>query len=102
MLNSATHLQITVLVDQNVGWLEITVDDTSRVDILKTTEDLVKEVLDELLLQRARSQETVKVGTKELGDKVASVSAEDNDAVKETHMSSRGEMKMSLREMIYC
>lgn len=47
-------------------------DDTCRMDILETTEDLVKEVLDELLLKRARGKESMKVGTEKLGDKVAS------------------------------
>ena len=28
------NLQVAVLVDQNIGWLEISVDDTGRVDIL--------------------------------------------------------------------
>lgn len=47
-------------------------DDTGRMDILETTENLVKEVLDELFLKRARGKESMKVGTEELSDKVAS------------------------------
>lgn len=47
-------------------------DYTGRVDILEATEDLVKEVLDELLLKRARGKESMKVGTEQLGDKVTS------------------------------
>lgn len=35
-----------------------------------THENLVKKVLDELLLERARSQEAVEVGTQELGHEV--------------------------------
>lgn len=46
-------------------------DYTGRVDILETTEDLIKEVLDELLLKRARGKESMKVSTEQLGDKVA-------------------------------
>lgn len=45
---------------------------TGRMDILETTEDLVKEVLDELFLKRARGKESMKVGTEKLGHKVAS------------------------------
>lgn len=33
-------------------------------------QDLVEKVLDELLLERSRCQETVQIGTQELGDKV--------------------------------
>jgi hypothetical protein len=82
------NLQIAVLVDKNVGRLEIAVDDTGRVDVFETTlggvnmllkgavrkdtyEDLVQEVLDELLLQRARGEQTVEICAKELGHKVA-------------------------------
>lgn len=36
----------------------------------ETHENLVKEVLDELLLERSTRQETMQVGTEELGDKV--------------------------------
>lgn len=37
----------------------------------ETYEDLVEEVLDELLLERARSQEAVEIGSEELGDEIA-------------------------------
>ena len=68
---------------------EIAVDNTGRVYVLqtpldadirmpvvkmswvKTYEDLVEEVLDELLLEGARSEQSVQVGTEELGDKIA-------------------------------
>jgi hypothetical protein len=39
----------------------------------ETYEDLVEEVLDELLLQRARGQEAVEIGSEELSDEVAVV-----------------------------
>lgn len=29
------NLQITVLIDENVGWLQVSVDDTGRVDVFK-------------------------------------------------------------------
>lgn len=47
-------------------------DHTGRMDIFETTENLVKKVLDELFLKRARGKESMKVGTEKLGDKVAS------------------------------
>ena len=65
-------------------------DDTRRVDVLEpalkiardqgviavldgtaTYEDLVEEVLDELLLEGARSEQSMQVGSEELGDKIA-------------------------------
>lgn len=46
-------------------------DHAGRVDVLETTENLVQEVLDELLLQRPGRQESVQVGTEQLGDEVA-------------------------------
>ena len=36
-------------------------------------QDLIQEVLDELLLEWSRSQQTMQIGTKELGDEVASI-----------------------------
>jgi hypothetical protein len=36
-----------------------------------TYQNLVKEVLDELLLQRSGGKEAVKIGSEELGDEVA-------------------------------
>lgn len=45
--------------------------DTGRVDVLETTEDLVQKVLDELLLERPAREQSVQIGTQELGDKVA-------------------------------
>lgn len=32
-----TDLEIAVLVDENVGWLEVSVDDSSRVHVLEPT-----------------------------------------------------------------
>ena len=77
-------------------------DDTCRVDVLETTEDLVQEVLDELLLQRAGREESVQVGSEQLGDEVAFISMARYRKGDGAHMSSSGEMKMSLREMIFC
>lgn len=101
-------------------------DDAGRVDVLEASEDLVEEVLDELLLERAAGEESVEIGAEELSDKVAvrrkaereglirfvSILAQKQQLSQasgvcgteqisvETYMSSRGEMKMSLRLMI--
>lgn len=114
----AAHLQITILVDQNVTRLQITVHDTCRVHVFQTTEDLVQEVLDELLLEWSGSQETVEIGTKKLCHEVAVLSASctsrrpdmpsekrcrtppDDGWGRYTYISSRGDIKISLREII--
>ena len=64
-------------------------------------QDLVKEVLYELLFQRPRCQETMQVGPKEFGYKIAVASSAIAERVRNRlpHMSSRGEMNMSLRLM---
>lgn len=69
---------------------------------LLTYEDLVEEVLDELLLERSRSQEAVEIGSQELSHEVAvAVSVLVSQAGGgETYISSRGEMKISLKLMI--
>lgn len=81
-------LEIAVLVDQDVARLQVTVDHARRVDILETTlrsvspssfgsrwemahHDLVEKVLDELLLQRPRSEKPVQIRPEKLGYKVA-------------------------------
>lgn len=46
---------------------------TVKLSGCETYEDLVEEVLDELLLQRARGQEAVEIGSEELSDEVAAV-----------------------------
>lgn len=46
-------------------------DDTGRVNVFQTSEDLVEEVLDKLLLEWTRGEESVKIGTEELSDEVA-------------------------------
>lgn len=63
-------LQIAVLVDENVAWLQVTVDDTGRVNVLETSEDLVQEVLNELLLEWTAGEQSVEISAEELGDKV--------------------------------
>ena len=50
-------------------------NDTGGVHVFQTTEDLVQEVLDELLLQRSGSEQSVKIGTQKLGHEVAASSA---------------------------
>ncbi len=59
--------------------------------------------MDELLLEWSRGEQAVKIGSEELGDEVAIVPTSAHTTLlglKMTHMSSRGEMKMSLNEMI--
>ena len=74
-------LQVAVLINENVAGFEIPVDDACRVDVFQTTlgkklalcaipampkvfyQDLVEEVLDELLLEGSRGQETVQIGS---------------------------------------
>lgn len=80
-------LQIAILVDKDVARLQVTVNDTSGVNIFQTTlsrklaeireggvsvayQDLVEEVLDKLLLQRPGGEQTVKISSKQFGDKV--------------------------------
>ena len=66
-----------------------------------THQNLIEEVLDELLLEGAGCKEAVKIGSKKLRDEVArlvSKSARKGKAWA-TNMSSKGEMKMSLRLM---
>ena len=68
-------------------------------------QNLIKEILNELLLKRSRGEEAVQVSTKKLGNKVA-ITALDIPStlvivviVVSAYISSRGEIKMSLREM---
>lgn len=59
--------------------------------------------MDELLLEGSRGEQSVEISAEELGNKVAaggvSESARKRDGY--TDMSSRGEMKTSLKLMIY-
>lgn len=45
--------------------------DTCRVHVFQASQNLVEEVLDELLLERPGGEETMEIGTQELGHKVA-------------------------------
>jgi len=81
-----TDLEIAVLIDEDVAWLEIAVDDTCRVDIFQAAllsvslrlgvtwdgiyEDLVEEVLDELLLERSGCEQSVEISAEQFGDEV--------------------------------
>jgi hypothetical protein len=68
-----------------------------------TYQNLVKEVLDELLLQRPGGEQAVKIGSEELGDEVTERSADTLvGGACVTYMSSNGEMKISLKLMIWC
>jgi hypothetical protein len=64
-------------------------------------QDLVEEVLDELLLKRSRGEQAVQISTKEFGDEVAVffVRNASGSGVAQTYISSRGEIKISLREI---
>lgn len=83
------NLQIAVLIDKNVARLQVTVNNAGGVYIfqsallesvanswnsgwLGTHQNLVEEVLNELLLEGPRSEQAVKIGSEEFGDKVAS------------------------------
>jgi len=52
------------------------------VHILQTTQNLVKEVLDELLLEGSRCKQTVEIGAEELGDKVDVLEGRDEDVAE--------------------
>lgn len=45
-------------------------DNTCRVHIFQSTENLIQEVLNELLFKRSGSEKTVKIGTQKLSDEV--------------------------------
>lgn len=63
-------LKIAVLVDQDIARLQIAVHNAGGVDVLKATHDLVKKVLDELLLEGPGGEQTVQVSTEQLGNEV--------------------------------
>lgn len=68
-----------------------------------THENLVEEVLDELFLKRARGEESVEVSSQKFGNKITTVISRRvgfQTCHITTYISSRGEMKMSLRLMI--
>lgn len=69
--SKVANLQVAVLVHQDVGGFQIAMDDTCRVDVFQTTQNLIQEVLDELLLEWPTGEESVEVGAQELGNKVA-------------------------------
>lgn len=121
-----TDLEVTVLVDEDVAGLEIAVNDTSRVNVFETAleregglvkkekrgdwtngethENLVQKVLDKLALEGTGSKQTVQVGAEQLGHKVAAVGKRgqrEKAKRRQAYMSSSGEMKMSLKQMIW-
>lgn len=55
------NLQVAVLVDEDVGRLEIAMDDAGGVDILQSAENLVQEVLYELLLEWSGGKKAVEI-----------------------------------------
>lgn len=52
-------LEIAVLVHKDVAGLEVSVHDAGGVHVFQSTQNLVEEILDELLLERPRGKETV-------------------------------------------
>lgn len=79
-------LEITVLVDKNVARLQVAVNNSGGVDVFQsaldksvetchggfaTYQNLVQEVLDKLLLEGSRGEQTVEISAQELGDEVA-------------------------------
>lgn len=70
-----------------------------------TYQDLIEKVLDELLFQRSRGQETMKIGAQELGHEITgrwkiphiSLATKENSLDSVSYMSSNGEIKMSLK-----
>lgn len=42
------YLKVAVLVEQNIAWLQVTMDDICRVQKLERSQDLVNEVLNVL------------------------------------------------------
>ena len=67
-------------------------------------EDLVEKVLNELLFERSRREETMQIGSQKLRHKVSTSEVSEGSVIKTLHnayKSSKGEMKMSLR-LITC
>jgi hypothetical protein len=64
---SAKPVQV---LEREASTHQIPVHHTSRVNVFEPTQDLVQKVLDELLFERARCEETMQVCTEEFGDKV--------------------------------
>lgn len=112
--------KVAVFVHEDVGRFEIAVHDTSGVDVFEaalrlsvshslmievpTHQNLIKEVLDELLLQRSRGEKPVEIGSKQFGHctvvSVERARLPDRHHLP-TYISSRGEIKMSLK-LITC
>jgi hypothetical protein len=61
-----TDLEVTVLADEDIGRLEIAMDDAGRMDELEASQDLIGEVLYVTILKGPRGKKTVQVGRKEL------------------------------------
>ena len=111
------------LTEPIVSAYKVAVDDTSRMHVFEPTlsgrdkdeagidgeieahQDLVQKVLDKLLLQRPRGKETMKVSAEQLSHEIAAKEGgEDREARwrgRNTHISSKGEMKTSLRLIIW-
>jgi hypothetical protein len=56
------YLEVAVLVDEDVGRLEIDLHDAGRVDVLEPPKNLVEQVLNKLLFERPTGEQAVKVG----------------------------------------
>jgi len=106
-----------------VSAYKIAVDDASRMHVFEPTlsgrdkdeggidgeveayQDLVQKVLNELLLQRPRGKETMKISAEQLSHEIAAKKGGEDEEerwrVRNTHISSKGEMKTSLRLIIW-
>lgn len=67
---------------------------------IATHQNLIKEVLDKLLFERSRREQAVEISAEEFGDEVAKrLSCGWQGRCDVPYISSRGEMKISLRLM---
>lgn len=115
------NFQIAIFIDENITWLQVTVDHSGGMNIFKapllssaaavgvgaivTYQDLIEEVLDELLFQRSRGQEAMKISAQEFGHEITrgqehpfiSIAKRGNLLGSISYMSSSGEIKISLK-----
>lgn len=56
------NFELTICVDKQISWLQIAVDNTSRVYVFHASKDLIGEILDVLVSERLpRSDDLMKV-----------------------------------------
>ena len=64
------YLELTILIDSNVRWLEVPVDDSCRVDILHTPHNLIDQELYMVIRQLLGLDDIVQVGPHQVGHHV--------------------------------